>query len=980
MTTLAATPHWADVLQLRSEVQASDGSIGELQMSLHKAVYQTIDVPYRRVGYYGDITEPTPNLIGFFARVARRLGTTADAPALFHLDQGMGGGKSHALVGLYHMANSPQEFFTTELGQRVRDEATRGTAGIELGNARVVTLTADYFSPGSTNEVFGPATNLFERFIWSLVGGDMDSYQRYVAAGPNKGTIQHALTGIGRPVLILLDELMDYVLALSDVAHIDSMPGEKAFLNALMDACDDVPQVAFVVVMIRSELDERGYPPQALDFRDYVAARLVRNGQTVAVTEAQDFSAIIRRRLFELPGAELPVRDIAQRHVAAAEPAWRDKVFDKLGPNRGLAGFEERTAGSYPFHPELMRLVREEWSQVSGFQRVRSTVAIFARTALHWVTEHEAGRWAPPLIGVGDIPLAVALEQLLSSGLLLGNERAIQGYRAVASTDITSTDGKTGRAVVVDAALLRDGVTIAQAAPAVRMATALLCYSIVGRPQGRRGATKPELLAAIFGPADAAVPYPAADEVFNKLTGDDGLGALEVTTPTNAPARWHLSIKQTLRMYFTAAMALVSPAARGELVWQEAQRLATKGTFDNLLPIDKPSRDQTPLDKVFEGTDSAENRIVLLDPRRWTLLNGRDSASRDDITALLGLGAHPLRVDNAASCVVACVNTQRRDIALKRAAEVLAWREVLKQLTDDTEDELREARSKHDEALTKLRRDIQRAYQHYAYLVRAGDLHVEFKRFDDDSRTALNGGHVWTALVEAGRATLPTALSAGYVAALLEGFDRALTPREVVQSFYKNPSFPLVTSPDEIRRALFALLTDGWELIDADGNRLSINGPGQISINSISQVLRRRVEEPPPSQPGPATPTGTGKPGSTGTSGGSGTSDSPSAPTPDPGRPGADPGKPHPAKPTGPTVYKRYRVQLANRSITGVDARDQAWQLLKELAKVIDTANSADHQLLSLDLTLVTAEGDQGQMEAKAQALGAQISIEDDDF
>ncbi|MER6590345.1 DUF499 domain-containing protein [Micromonospora purpureochromogenes] len=979
MTTTATTaPHWADVLELRPEVRASDGSIGELQMSLYKAVYQTIDVPYRKVGYYGDITEPTPNLVGFFARVARRLGTGADAPALFHLDQGMGGGKSHALVGLYHMANSPEEFFATELGQRVYQEAARGAAAVDLAGATVVTLTADYFSPGSTNEVFGPATNLFERFVWALVGGDMDRYKRYVAAGPNKGTIQQALAESGRPVLILLDELMDYVLALSDVAHIDTMPSEKAFLNALLDACDDVPRVAFVVVMIRSELDERGYPPQALDFRDYVAARLVRNGQTVAVTEAQDFSAIIRRRLFELPDGELPIHDLARRHVAAAEQAWRDKVFDKLGPNRGLSGFEERTGASYPFHPELMRLVREEWAQVSGFQRVRSTVAIFARTALHWVTEHKAGRWSPPLIGVGDIPLTVALEQLLSSGLLLGNDRAIQGYRAVASTDITSTDGGTGRAVVVDAALRHDGVTVAQPAPAVRMATALLCYSIVGRPQGRRGATKAELLAAIFGPAGAAVPYPAADEVFNKLTGDEGLGALEVTTPTNAPARWHLSIKQTLRMYFTAAMALVPPAARGELVWRETQRLASKGAFDDLMLVDKPADDRAPLDKVFEGVDSAENRLVLLDPRRWTLLNGKDSASRDDITALLGLGDHPLRVDNAGSCVVACVNTQRRDIALKRAAEVLAWREVMKQLTDDTEDELRDARSKHDDAAGKLRRDVERAYQHYAYLVRAGELHVEFKRFDDDSRTALNGGHVWTALVEAGRATLPAALSASYLAALLDGFNRALTPREVVQSFYKNPSFPLVTSTDEIRRVLFDLLTTGWELIDADGNPLSITGPGQISINSISQSLRRRVEQPSPI-PKPRThPVGTPVPGGkvgSGGDGGGATLFGGDEYRADPDQP-----DPTPPQPSGPTVYKRYRIELTNRSITGADKRDQAWQLLKELAKVIDSANPADHQLLSLDLTLVTAEGDQGQIEAKAQALGAQVRVEDDDF
>src|SRR4051794_15130780 len=187
-------PHWADVLALRDEVVASDGSVGELQMSLHKAVYQTVDVPYRKLDYYVAITQPTPNLVGFFARVARRLGTDADSTALFHLDQGMGGGKSHALVGLYHMANSPSEFFETDLGHFVHNEAEQGGLNVQLGKAKAVVLTADYFSPGKTNEVFGPATNLFERFVWSLVDGDMDRYQRYIAGGPNKGTLHQALS------------------------------------------------------------------------------------------------------------------------------------------------------------------------------------------------------------------------------------------------------------------------------------------------------------------------------------------------------------------------------------------------------------------------------------------------------------------------------------------------------------------------------------------------------------------------------------------------------------------------------------------------------------------------------------------------------------------------------------------------------------------------------------------------------------------
>ena len=134
-------------------------------------------------------------------------------PALFHLDQGMGGGKSHALVGLYHMANNPERVL------RAPNSASGPRRGGAWQRRRrpdrtqvTVTLTADYFSPGATSETFGPATNLFERFMWALVDGDMDRYQRYVAAGPNKGTLQQALTAAGRPVLILLDELMDYVM------------------------------------------------------------------------------------------------------------------------------------------------------------------------------------------------------------------------------------------------------------------------------------------------------------------------------------------------------------------------------------------------------------------------------------------------------------------------------------------------------------------------------------------------------------------------------------------------------------------------------------------------------------------------------------------------------------------------------------------------------------------------------------------------
>ena len=55
------------------------------------------------------------------------------------------------------------------------------------------------------------------------------------------------------------------------------------------------------------------------------------------------------------------------------------------------------------------------------------------------------------------------------------------------------------------------------------------------------------------------------------------------------------------------------------------------------------------MERVFDGVDSTDNRLVVLDPRRWALLNGKDALTRDEITGLLGLGPVAMRVDNAGS-------------------------------------------------------------------------------------------------------------------------------------------------------------------------------------------------------------------------------------------------------------------------------------------------------------------------------------------
>ena len=991
---MASTSNWTDTLTLRPEVIASDGGVGDLQMSLHKAVYQTVDVPYREVAYYAEITQPTPNLVGFLARVARRLGTANESIALFHLDQGMGGGKSHALVGLYHMASNPTEFFATDLGKAIHAEAQAGGGKHRPGrHARGHADRGPLLSGEAERGVRTRDQSLRAVPLGRPRGRPGQLGRLSWPAAPTRPRCRMRSPASARPVLILLDELMDYVLQLSDASAIESMPSEQAFLNALMDACDDVPRVAFVVVMIRSELDPEGYTPAADNFREYVARRLNRNGTTIAVTESADFTAIIRRRLFERTTAKPPAGELADAYERAvrSDPGWGDQVLDRLGTGRSLAGLADRIEKSYPFHADLMDLVQNEWGKTQGFQRVRSTVAIFALAALHWVRTAQAGRWVPQLIGVGDLPLSGiagvgkipqsrCLDALLNSGLLLGNDRAIQGYRAVATTDITSADGNSGRAVEIDHRLRLANVSVGQPSPAVRMATALFNYSLVGRTQGRRGATKAELMAALLLPANGdASPFAAAEEVFWAVTGEEGLGALEATR--KAPERFWLTIKQTIRMFFNSARSQVSADDKNALVWETARSLASKGQFEELMSVEKPGANQGLLD-VAGHIDAQANRLVVLDPRGWTLLNGDDTRSRSDVRRMFGLGDSALLPDNAASLVVAAVNTYQYRYAQQAAEEVLTWRLVLDRVADD--DERVEVTRKLGDAEPKLKDKVRGAYRHYSYLTRRGDeLEVVFARFDDEKQTSLNGNDVWGALVIAGRAVgeyfdpaekrrKRTTLGELYLATLLDAFDRHLTLKDIVSSFYKNPQFPLVPSLDEIRRAIFALIqpagsagegTGGWELVDGAGVRFSPDSPGQLAINSIQQQLRRAQPEPQPEpEPHPegGVPQGEGE-------------------RPSGGPASGQPGGGHGAGDGGPagTTYSWYRLDLVNRSITDDAKRDEVRTLLRWLASKLDE-DALDHQLVTLryELNAATSEQLATDLSQRAGALDARCRIE----
>ncbi|WP_428122289.1 DUF499 domain-containing protein [Candidatus Poriferisodalis sp.] len=860
MTTSGATPWW-QAIKLRPEVEAARGNIDDVQASLHDAVFGGASgrSQYADPTYYGQITYPTGSLVDLMAKIAVRLGAKAEPSkrvrALWRLDQAMGGGKSHGLIGLWHLANNPSHFAATDLGAAVlvqaKEIAGSETLAPDLGGPRCVVLDCDNPAPREAHD--GPARTLGERFLWRLFEGAYKKYEHYKGQLPNKEAIEAALSDIGRPVLILIDEIMDYIRWVSNQSEQRALD-DMAFLRALLDAVNDVDNCAAVVVMIASEKDRIALNETGAKCRAELEDLLIRNGEATTVTSGGDFADIIRRRLFDGPPPSEVTDRCAEWITSEMQSRWTEHVFGKLPHSDG--GFAEAVGRCYPFHPSLIDLAENEWSQQAGFQRVRSTLQVFAATAYEQLQRGQAGEWAPALIGPGDLPMSSreVRDALLDSGLV-SDQRTQSSLREICAGNIVDPDHlDRGAARLADLRRSSTGWEQLNPRAAERMATALFVYSLSPRPQGRRGATEAELLAASFVPSNA-FGYGDAEVVWQELCHPtDGLAAVDSTAGSGKqPKRWHIETRQTLNMLVRREREAVTDAERDERVSRAAFEGANSGPFDAVLPVDGEFDVAPETAELREllgsaGIDQARKcRLVVLDSRWFSLLNGVDAATRLAAEAAMGLGTEALPMTWASSAVFAVINTQSRRQARNLAADVIAWERTLALAAVQQDAEMsKSAGGQSRETQRRFGSLVNKAYAHVLYLAEGPDGRVMRDiRFQSENQSALDGSVVWSALQEAGKAFAAGDLDRQALMHNLRTNDWNRPLCEIRDDFWKAPRLPLLPGGEgDLRRALFEAVSGGdIEIVDSGDQVRQVANEGHLNLGSTDLRIRQPAQE-----------------------------------------------------------------------------------------------------------------------------------------
>jgi hypothetical protein len=407
---------------------------------------------YKSTGLFFQKTYQTEGLKTLLDVVKSRLEGKGGDPVL-QLQTPFGGGKTHALIALYHKAAEWDAKRVVIVGTAMSAKDTLwGTIEEQLTGKRK--KFAGLTSPGRTDEF-----------------REMLSTQS--------------------PVLILLDELLEYVTKAAGTQVAESTLANQtiAFMQELTELVSTLDKVALVVTL----------PSSLMEHFDARAEQLYQQLQRVSgrvekiytPVQENEITQVIRCRLFSTVDKKAASKEIA----AFMDYAGRESL---LPAGVEASEYRQRFEASYPFLPDVVDVLYQRWGSFATFQRTRGVLRLLA-LVIYALKDRNL-----PYISLADFDLA---NQEIRRELLkhIGAE-----YDSVIAADITAPDAGSKK---VSSGLGKafQGLRLGE-----RVTTAAFMYSFSGGVE--RGATLSDIkrnATTLENPS--AVVAEAVEELKNRL-------------------------------------------------------------------------------------------------------------------------------------------------------------------------------------------------------------------------------------------------------------------------------------------------------------------------------------------------------------------------------------------------------------------------------------------------------------------------------
>lgn len=416
---------WYKIATPRKEVREGRSfNPDEFAIHLEQVIAKTAPVDYRDPKQFFTRTCFTRALREHAGMVLRRLsGETANTAPVMTLITQFGGGKTHTLTALYHMATN---------GDKAREFSgvadLISEAGIKaVPEARVAAFVGNAWDPQEGRET--PWIDIARQLAGDKGVKELGSAAK--TTPPGTEALSRVFKAADGPVLLLFDEVMNFLnrhRAMAESFH--------AFIQNLTVATTGTTRGAAVISLPRSQVEMTDWDMQ---WQDKITKIVRRVAKDLIANDETEISEVVRRRLFEDIGNDRVRKSVSKAYAdwcferrAQLPPEWTavDSATTDTKAREYLRG---RIEACYPFHPATLSVFQRKWQALPQYQQTRGTLAMLAQW-ISWAYRTaftEARR--EPLITLGSAPLevsefrSVVLGQLGESRLIAAIDSDISG-------------------------------------------------------------------------------------------------------------------------------------------------------------------------------------------------------------------------------------------------------------------------------------------------------------------------------------------------------------------------------------------------------------------------------------------------------------------------------------------------------------------------------------------------------------------------
>jgi predicted AAA+ superfamily ATPase len=402
-------PSWWQVTTPHKDIR--DGKLSEaiFAADLGDVFIGKAPLEYQDASIFFQKTYLTQGLKNLIENVLSRLKGGKGDPVI-QLQTPFGGGKTHALLTLYHAIRNRKEIGHLPIASELP----------EIKTAKVAVFVGTHADAISGKTPWGEIASQLGQYD---VIKDHDKKR----IAPGKAKLRQVLEAAG-PTLILMDELLEYIVKANRAEKVEKITQGQtlAFLQELSELVASSKDCSLVITL----------PGSILERYDEEAERSLQqlqkiSGRVEAVyipVEGIELYEVIRTRLFENLGDEKTRKQVAQGYFDLYQGLGTDVPSEA----RDIE-YRDRIQRAYPFHPELIDVLYERWGSYPTFQRTRGVLRLLAEV----VSDLYRKKTVSPLIHSS----LVNLENQSTRGEFvkhIGNE-----YDSVIAADISGKNAKS---------------------------------------------------------------------------------------------------------------------------------------------------------------------------------------------------------------------------------------------------------------------------------------------------------------------------------------------------------------------------------------------------------------------------------------------------------------------------------------------------------------------------------------------------------